>query len=357
MEDKNSQFSNHQYWDPNQADSIESEQDREAKLLRQRNKMRHRLIGGTVVISTLLITLPMLFSEPSIRTSQQAKTTIPNVPGEPFGKLEFSVKSDETYQKLSEQVPLKDLSQPNEVDENKREIVTTPPKQEVIQEEASKASPTIHQESPQVKKTENLVSGNHFFIQVLATSSEQGAMREMARYQAAGLPVYSVKMQKKSATIWRVRLGPFNSKVEADKVVLYLDAQKIQHMPVQLEKTETEHVTKMTTTPSLKSVTHQVQKDSHSERKGSTQPTDVKPPKVKVIESKKPTQHDAAQAKGLTNLSKEKAVESKKMPQPVKIEPKVSSDPLADALKSVRQTDLIAEQIAKERAAQQRNNK
>ena len=92
MEDKNPQ-STQQYWDPTQTNVAEADLEREVRVMRQKTKMRHRLIGGGVLLSTLLITLPMLFSEPSVQTNQQAKTKVPGIPSEPFGRLEFSVNS------------------------------------------------------------------------------------------------------------------------------------------------------------------------------------------------------------------------------------------------------------------------
>lgn len=185
MEDKNPQ-SSQQYWDPTQANAAEADQEREVRAMRQKTKLRHRLIGGGVILSTLLITLPMLFSEPSVQTSQQAKTKVPSIPSEPFGRLEFSVNSADTSRQPVAQVPLKDFSQPNIVDEGKRPVLTEP--EEPVQK--SSAEKKV-QEAPLLKTNDS-----HYFIQILATSSEPGAMREMARYQAAGMPVYSVKVQK-----------------------------------------------------------------------------------------------------------------------------------------------------------------
>lgn len=355
MEDKNPQ-SSQQYWDPTQTNAAEADQEREVRAMRQKTKLRHRLIGGGVILSTLLITLPMLFSEPSVQTNQQAKTKVPGIPSEPFGRLEFSVNSADTSRQPVAQVPLQDFSQPNIVDERKKPVLTEP------------AEPT--QKTPQEKKVQEApllkTNDSHYFIQVLATSSEPGAMREMARYQAAGVPVYSVKVPKKSATIWRVRLGPFATKHDADKISHLLDAQKIQHMPVQLEKGTGATIQKISSEPTLKkAVSNQVE----THKKQETQ-TNLKPVSRQVV-TKTAQKPSVSSTKPVANQKvtqqktekKENSIQANKQPgQPkqrtvkeqLKNKENIPSDPLADALKSVRQTDFIAEQIAKERAAQQR---
>lgn len=355
MEDKNPQ-SSQQYWDPTHTNAAEADQEREVRAMRQKTKLRHRLIGGGVILSTLLITLPMLFSEPSVQTNQQAKTKVPGIPSEPFGRLEFSVNSADTSRQPVAQVPLKDFSQPNIVDEGKTPVLTEPaePVQKPLAEKKV-------QETPLLKTNDS-----HYFIQILATSSEPGAMREMARYQAAGMPVYSVKVQKKSATIWRVRLGPFATKLDADKISHLLDSQKIQHMPVQLEKGTGVKVQKISSEPTLKkTVTNQVETQKKQETQTTSKPaarqtvtkTDGKPAvsATKPVENKKISQQKAEKKVATTQANKQSGqVKQHTVKEQVKNKANIPSDPLADALKSVRQTDFIAEQIAKERAAQQR---
>lgn len=335
MEDKNPQsLPEYGVTDPTQTQKMVS-QDHETKLMIQKTKLRHRLIGGGLIISTLLIALPMLFSEPNVQTTQQAKTRLPAIPGNPFGRLEFPVNSADTSNQPADQVALKDLSQPNVVDENKPAIVTEPKQ--------------VSQDTVEPKNEERpapVSSDSYFFIQVLATSSEPGAMREMARYQAANVPVYSVKVQKKSATIWRVRLGPFATRSEADKIAQYLDAQKVQHMPVQTEKRAGGSVQKLATQPSLKTVSKQAASETVK-----AQPAQ-KPKVNQAVSTPKP----APQKKpAVVETPKTAPVVTKSPKQSTKNKANSSADPLADALKSVRQkNDFIAEQIAKDRAAQQR---
>lgn len=335
MEDKNPQsLPEYGVTDPTQTQKMVS-QDHETKLMIQKTKLRHRLIGGGIIISTLLIALPMLFSEPNVQTTQQAKTRLPAIPGNPFGRLEFPVNSADTSHQPADQVALKDLSQPNVVDENKPAIVTEPKQ--------------VSQNTVEPKNEERpapVSSDSYFFIQVLATSSEPGAMREMARYQAANVPVYSVKVQKKSATIWRVRLGPFATRSEADKIAQYLDAQKVQHMPVQTEKRAGGSVQKLATQPSLKTVSKQAASETVK-----AQPAQ-KPKVNQTVSTPKP----APQKKpAVVETPKTAPVVTKSPKQSTKNKANSSADPLADALKSVRQkNDFIAEQIAKDRAAQQR---
>lgn len=335
MEDKNPQsLPEYGVTDPTQTQKLVS-QDHETKLMIQKTKLRHRLIGGGIIISTLLIALPMLFSEPNVQTTQQAKTRLPAIPSNPFGRLEFPVNSADTSNQPADQVALKDLSQPNVVDDNKRAIVTEP-------EQTSKNTVEPKNEQQPTPAT----SDSYFFIQVLATSSEPGAMREMARYQAANVPVYSVKVQKKSATIWRVRLGPFATRAQADKIAQYLDAQKVQHMPVQTEKRAGGQVQKLSTQPTLKTVSKQAAAETAKAPIAQKPKVNQSVSKPKPAPEKKPA---------VAQPQKVEPVVTKSPKQSTKNKANSSADPLADALKSVRQkNDFIAEQIAKDRAAQQR---
>ncbi len=169
------------------------------------NAWRHRAIGAAVVLGTALVVLPMLFATPDIAPKQSAQTQVPPVPKKPMATLELPVNQT-VPQTKPVQVPgvAKDLSK-----------AQTP-----TGEKAADVAP----------------SGYRYFIQVLATSSETGAEREMTRFRTMGLPVYSVKVQKKAATLWRVRLGPFDTKADAARAVKVLDDAKISHMPLQSEK-------------------------------------------------------------------------------------------------------------------------
>ena len=209
------------------------------------------------------------------------------------------------------------------------------------------------------------------FIQVLATSSERGAMREMAKYQAMGLPVYAVKVQKKSATLWRVRLGLFKTKAEAEKVVQYLNSQNISHMPIQVEKTETRAIERIKPAQTLKAATQNANEAAkHATPSESTVKKTQDNSQKSVIKSAGSTQKAPASSSSVTVTNKSKAQTTKSSSSKTSSQPaskalkpsaksqgqkqtKVDDDPLAGMIRNAER-DFIAEQLARERA---QNNK
>ena len=315
---------------------------------RQRARFRHRVIGVVTLLATLGVFCPLIFNPPSFITDNQADTDIPNIKKEPFYKLELPVNQPLTQAQAPGESALKDLTTPN--------VVGQAP-------EARHAPKDVLAESKQIKETtkqsQDITSGG-FFIQVMATSSEAGAMREMARYQAMGYPVYSVKVQKKAATLWRVRLGNFKTRAEADRVIQFLDSRKISHLPVQKAEGSVTNVQRLTPpTQSLQGATQKAQtlktpavKPSVQNTKSQAKPeTKVKPTKSSATQtSSKPVAKTTTKAQ-TTAKSSTSAKSSKSQTSSAATKPKASADPVADILRASNR-DAIAEQIAKEKKKQ-----
>ena len=315
---------------------------------RQRALFRHRVIGVVTLLATLGVFCPLIFNPPSFITDNQADTDIPNIKKEPFYKLELPVNQPLPQAQAPGESALKDLTTPN--------VVGQAP-------EARHAPKDVLAESKQTKETtkqsQDITSGG-FFIQVMATSSEAGAMREMARYQAMGYPVYSVKVQKKAATLWRVRLGNFKTRAEADRVIQFLDSRKISHLPVQKTEGSVTNVQRLTPpTQSLQGATQKAQTLKTPAVKPSVQNTKSQ---AKTETKAKPTKSSATQtsskpvAKTTTKAqtsaqSSTSAKSSKSQTSSAATKPKASADPVADILRASNR-DAIAEQIAKEKKKQ-----
>lgn len=315
---------------------------------RQRARFRHRVIGVVTLLATLGVFCPLIFNPPSFITDNQADTDIPNIKKEPFYKLELPVNQPLPQAQAPGESALKDLTTPN--------VVGQAP-------EARHAPKDVLAESKQTKETtkpsQDITSGG-FFIQVMATSSEAGAMREMARYQAMGYPVYSVKVQKKAATLWRVRLGNFKTRAEADRVIQFLDSRKISHLPVQKAEGSVTNVQRLTPpTQSLQGATQKAQtlktpavKPSVQNTKSQAKPeTKAKPTKSSATQtSSKPVAKTTTKAQ-TTAKSSTSAKSSKSQTSSAATKPKASADPVADILRASNR-DAIAEQIAKEKKKQ-----
>ena len=302
-------------------------EDKELEVSQVKAKFRHRLVGAVVLVAALATVLPIFFEEPAIQSDRHAETKIPPITKEPFYKMELPVNNRPAVSMPADQSALKDLSKPNVV------------------KDAPEARPTPELDQKQnVEQSYVPSTEGSLYIQVLATSSEAGAMREMARYQAMGLPVYSVKVQKKSATLWRVRLGLFKTKEEAERVAKILDSRKISHMPVQVEESAKRDMNRIAPTRTLKSAAQEAHSRSQ-EQKAKTlaaQPIKAKSQPVKNATPAQPKAvKPATAAKTSQQVKKETAPKATQKVSPKK---SASDDPLADLLKSTRE-DVIAQKL------------
>lgn len=302
-------------------------EDKELEVSQVKAKFRHRLVGAVVLVATLVTVLPIFFEEPAIQSDRHAETKIPPITKEPFYKMELPVNNRPAVSMPADQSALKDLSKPNVV------------------KDAPEARPTPELDQKQnVEQSYVPSTEGSLYIQVLATSSEAGAMREMARYQAMGLPVYSVKVQKKSATLWRVRLGLFKTKEEAERVAKILDSRKISHMPVQVEESAKRDMNRIAPTRTLKSAAQEAHSRSQ-EQKAKTPAAQPIKAKSQPVKNATPAQPKAVKpataAKTSQQVKKETALKATQKVSPKK---SASDDPLADLLKSTRE-DVIAQKL------------
>lgn len=302
-------------------------EDKELEVSQVKAKFRHRLVGAVVLVAALATVLPIFFEEPAIQSDRHAETKIPPITKEPFYKMELPVNNRPAVSMPADQSALKDLSKPN--------VVRDAPE--------ARPTPELDQKQNEVQTYAPSTEGS-LYIQVLATSSEAGAMREMARYQAMGLPVYSVKVQKKSATLWRVRLGLFKTKEEAERVAKVLDSRKISHMPVQVEESAKRDMNRIVPTRTLKSAAQEAHSRSQ-EQKAKTPAAQPAKAKSQPIKNATPAQPKAVKpataAKTSQPVKKETAP---KATQKVSSKKSASDDPLADLLKSTRE-DVIAQKL------------
>lgn len=302
-------------------------EDKELEVSQVKAKFRHRLVGAVVLVAALATVLPIFFEEPAIQSDRHAETKIPPITKEPFYKMELPVNNRPAVSMPADQSALKDLSKPN--------VVKDAPE--------ARPTPELDQKQNEAQTYAPSMEGS-LYIQVLATSSEAGAMREMARYQAMGLPVYSVKVQKKSATLWRVRLGLFKTKEEAERVAKVLDSRKISHMPVQVEESAKRDMNRIAPTRTLKSAAQEAHSRSQ-EQKAKTPAAQPAKAKSQPIKNATPAQPKAVKpataAKSSQPVKKETAP---KATQKVSSKKSASDDPLADLLKSTRE-DVIAQKL------------
>lgn len=331
MQESNKPTNEEAFWkSPQQGVGVGLEhlaEDKELEVSQVKAKFRHRLVGAVVLVAALVTVLPIFFEEPAIESERHAETKIPPITKEPFYKMELPVNNRPAVSMPADQSALKDFSKPN--------VVKDAPE--------ARPTPELDQKQNEAQTYAPSTEGS-LYIQVLATSSEAGAMREMARYQAMGLPVYSVKVQKKSATLWRVRLGLFKTKEEAERVAKILDSRKISHMPVQVEESAKRDMNRIAPTRTLKSAAQEAH--SRSQEQKAKTPA-AQPVKAKSQPAKNATPAQPKAVKPATAAKTSQPVKKETAPkatQKVSSKKSASDDPLADLLKSTRE-DVIAQKL------------
>ncbi len=62
------------------------------------------------------------------------------------------------------------------------------------------------------------VKGKQYYVQIIATSKKSVALNEKKKYERKGYNVFLVKSQKGNTTIYKVRIGTFKTKAQANKI-------------------------------------------------------------------------------------------------------------------------------------------
>ena len=311
-------------------------------------KIRHRVIGSLILVLTGVALGPILFDEaPSIQSSD-VKTAIPAVTKEPnkiYIPVEAALSDTQTTAAPASGLGLAQLDQ----------------RQDLTKVKPTEVSPQTAPQDVNVEKLAKVEEKGIYFIQVLATSSEAGAMKAMSRFQALGFPVHSVRVQKKSATLWRVRLGHFKTRAQAEEAVEYLDRRKIAHLAIQQEKSEAKPMTAKVSEvkPTVEKTPAPVASKAVAKDQTIAKPV-VKAEASKVATVKKEAAKTAT--KKPVKAEPKPAVKATVKAQP-KVEAKTtkpvkpksstkSDDPLAATLKAAqaqdKSRDFVAEQIARE---------
>jgi len=215
-----------------------------------RRRARHRLIGASVLVVVGVVGFPLLFdtqprpvsvdiavdipdrasSKPLVDTSKQKplstgagldakEEVVPDakpeakVESKPAPKAEAVVATAATAAAVAAVVPKA---------ESKSEPVKAEAKPEVKTE--AKAAPKASESKPSDSKD----SGSRFVVQA-GTFSDEGKLHDArSKLEKAGIHTYTQVIESKEGRRVRVRVGPFTSRDEADKV-----ARKIKQLSLQ----------------------------------------------------------------------------------------------------------------------------
>jgi DedD protein len=195
-------------------------------MLPDKQRARRRLIGATALVLAAIIGLPMIFdSEPkpladdiAIQIPSRDKPgAAPNSPSamaplpvplvEPKKALIAPPTSSWTEPKVESKAEAKTESAPTAVANDKTSAA------ENVKPSGEKAA----QKSTERASAEKAPS-SRFILQVAAVATKTKADELQAKLKQAGIKSYSQKISTKDGERYRIRVGPYGSRDEADKM-------------------------------------------------------------------------------------------------------------------------------------------
>lgn len=187
-------------------------------------RMRHRMIGAAALLLALVLVTPFALDDEKrldvekmnldIPDPQAVETTIaPEPEPEPAAEkpahgdvvVAGSGKSPSTGAANLEGEAAKEAKPDPKA--KPAEETNAPAKAEEAAKPAKPAEPARSDAAP---------TGEGYYIQVLATSSELSAEKLVKDMKLQGLPAYKMSVRQNGKTLWRVRVGLFKTKAEAE---------------------------------------------------------------------------------------------------------------------------------------------
>jgi DedD protein len=178
-----------------------------------RRRARHRLIGASVLVILGVVGFPLLFDTQPRPVSVDIAVNIP----------------DRATAK-----PLVDTSKPKPLAAS----AGLDAKEEVVPADKSETKPSVKPEAlvaapapvpvPEAKPSDTQDTGARFVVQIGAFNDEAKVREVRTKVEKEGIKTYTNIAQTKEGPRTRVRVGPFTSRDEADKV-----ARKIKQLQLQ----------------------------------------------------------------------------------------------------------------------------
>ena len=177
--------------------------------------LKQRLVGATVLVILGIIILPMILDKPASLTSEPEVTNIELTPY----KERQTARTEQAVQKEPKTIPPEVIA--------RYEDSEKPQKQQAPESVPEKVKPTTTKK-PENKEEPAVTKGNsQWAVQVISLSSKENANRLVERFKSQNLPAYFENIESsKGKTIYRVRVGPFNSKQKTEKLKQKLDQEE-----------------------------------------------------------------------------------------------------------------------------------
>lgn len=203
---------------------------------RMRQRAKHRLIGAAVLVLIGVIGFPLLFDKQPRPIAVDTPIDIPDKNKMPRLALPEAPASNATA--IAPITPVAPIVAAEAKPATTQSVVITetaePPKP--VKPEASAVSPPVATKPAEANRAQALLDGKaadvrpavaegRFVVQVGAFADAARAREVRMKVESAGLKTYTQVAETKDGKRIRVRVGPFSSKVEAEKA-----AEKIKRL-------------------------------------------------------------------------------------------------------------------------------
>lgn len=180
--------------------------------------LKQRLVGASVLVILGIIFLPMIMDKPVSREKEPDVTNIQIFPDEkkqPVQTIPAEVINRYEESKV-QQKPPEQAAQQKEVAKTEKARVENKP------ESKPESKPT---EKPE--KTDHPSEGSdHWAVQMGSFSSKENANRLVEKLKSQKFPAYLEDVASNGKTVYRVRVGPFNSRSKTEEMKQKLDQEE-----------------------------------------------------------------------------------------------------------------------------------
>ncbi len=183
-----------------------------------RVRARRRLIGAAALLLTVAIVVPMLLDPASKPVPDNIAIDIPSE------KTPFTPRLSLPPVPAPESVPVAPPPDIAPAPEKSAKAPVKAPDSKKADEQRARA---LLEGKSSAKSVVTNAKGARFAVQAAAPASEAAARDLAERLKKAGLAPYTEKVETKQGARYRVRLGPFASRDEADDVRTQLKAHGI----------------------------------------------------------------------------------------------------------------------------------
>ncbi len=184
-------------------------------------QLKQRLVGATVLIVLGIIFLPMILDKP---VSLEPEPEVTNIEL-PYSRVK---EKPEQTQTIPEEVIAR-YEQPEEKPQASAPAIQEKPAQipAIVSQEKEKAPvPDIKPEIRSEKPAEKMQGSTQWAVQMGSFSSKENADRLVKRLKAQKFLAYFEDVDSNGKVVYRVRVGPFDSKLKTEKMKLKLDQKE-----------------------------------------------------------------------------------------------------------------------------------